>query len=172
MAYVLMCTVRRIGLAGTKLERAICGTIRLQLLKIGALVTVSLSMSMCGFALAFARLSAWSHRRDGRYAQATVRLGPVLAGIAPPVPQQEAMQLLSRFALVLHCERSHAHQIPHRFVWLGELTFAQPAQHLVLEELLSRIERAEELCDRLKQAIVDLTAETAGSNLRLSAKCL
>ena len=41
MAYVLMCAVRRIGLAGTKLERATCGTIRLQLLKIGALVTVS-----------------------------------------------------------------------------------------------------------------------------------
>jgi transposase len=40
--------------------------------------------------------------------------------------------------------------------WLAELTFAHPAQHLVLEELLARIERAEELCDRLKQAIVDL----------------
>ncbi len=40
--------------------------------------------------------------------------------------------------------------------WLGELTFAHPAQHLVLEELLARIERAEELCDRLKTSIVDL----------------
>jgi transposase len=40
--------------------------------------------------------------------------------------------------------------------WLAELTFAHPAQHLVLEELLARIERAEELCDRLKQAIVNL----------------
>ena len=40
MAYVLMCAVRRIGLAGTKLERATCGTIRQKLLKIGALVTV------------------------------------------------------------------------------------------------------------------------------------
>ena len=39
-AYVLMCAVRRIGLVGTKLETATCGTIRLQLLKIGALVTI------------------------------------------------------------------------------------------------------------------------------------
>ena len=36
-AYVLMCAVRRIGLAGTKLGVATCGTIRLKLLKIGAL---------------------------------------------------------------------------------------------------------------------------------------
>ena len=43
--------------------------------------------------------------------------------------------------------------------WLGELTFAQPAQHLVFEELLARIERAEELCERLKQAIVDLVPQ-------------
>ena len=28
MAYVLMCAVRRIGLAGSKLERATCGTIQ------------------------------------------------------------------------------------------------------------------------------------------------
>ncbi len=40
-AYVLMCTMRRIGLVGTKLEAATCGTIRLALLKIGALVTIS-----------------------------------------------------------------------------------------------------------------------------------
>ena len=41
MAYVLMCALRRIGLAGTELARATCGTIRLKLLKIGAQVTVS-----------------------------------------------------------------------------------------------------------------------------------
>ena len=51
MAYVLMCAVRRIGLAGTKLERATCGTIRLQLLKIGALVTVSVRRVKVAFAL-------------------------------------------------------------------------------------------------------------------------
>jgi len=52
MAYVLMCAVRRIGLAGTKLERATCGTIRLQLLKIGALVTVSVRRVKIAFASA------------------------------------------------------------------------------------------------------------------------
>ena len=41
-AYILMCAVRRIGLPGTEMERATCGTIRLQLLKIGALVTIQL----------------------------------------------------------------------------------------------------------------------------------
>jgi len=41
MAYVLMCALRRIALAGTQLARATCGTIRCKLLKIGAQVTVS-----------------------------------------------------------------------------------------------------------------------------------
>ena len=41
MAYVLLCALRRIALAGTELARATCGTIRLKLLKIGAQVIVS-----------------------------------------------------------------------------------------------------------------------------------
>jgi len=41
MAYVLMCALRRIALAGTELARATCGTIRLKLLKIGAQVIIS-----------------------------------------------------------------------------------------------------------------------------------
>ena len=52
LAYVLMCAVRRIGLAGTKLERATCGTIRLKLLKIGALVTISVRRVKLAFASA------------------------------------------------------------------------------------------------------------------------
>ena len=51
-AYVLMCAVRRIGLAGTKLEKATCGTIRLALLKIGALVTISVRRVKLAFASA------------------------------------------------------------------------------------------------------------------------
>src|SRR5713226_8327869 len=43
--------------------------------------------------------------------------------------------------------------------WLGELVFAHPAQHLALEEMLQRIERAEALCDRLKQAILELVPQ-------------
>jgi hypothetical protein len=68
MAYVLVCALRRIGLANTRLARASCATIRLKLFKIGALVSVSvrrikLAMnSACPFqrewALTYARLSA------------------------------------------------------------------------------------------------------------------
>ena len=50
LAYVLMCAVRRIGLAGTKLERATCGTIRLALLKLGARVTISVRRVKLAFA--------------------------------------------------------------------------------------------------------------------------
>src|SRR5256884_3983743 len=38
MAYVLLCALRRIGLHGTTLANATCGTIRLKLLKVGVLV--------------------------------------------------------------------------------------------------------------------------------------
>ena len=40
-AYVLICALRRIGLSGTAMAVATCRTIRLKLLKIGALVTTS-----------------------------------------------------------------------------------------------------------------------------------
>jgi len=66
MAYVLLCALRRIGLAHTQFAEATCGTIRLKLLKIGALVRVSVRRikiamaSACpsqdAFALAQARL--------------------------------------------------------------------------------------------------------------------
>jgi hypothetical protein len=52
MAYVLMCALRRIGLAGTALARATCGTIRLKLLKIGAQVTTSVRRVKFAFAAA------------------------------------------------------------------------------------------------------------------------
>ena len=41
MAYVLLCALRRIALRHTQFAQATCGTIRLKLLKIGALVRVS-----------------------------------------------------------------------------------------------------------------------------------
>jgi hypothetical protein len=67
-AYVLVSALRRIGLAGSRLASASCGSIRLKLLKIAALVTVSVRRirfamnSACPFqrewALAYARLPA------------------------------------------------------------------------------------------------------------------
>src|SRR5262249_24325971 len=66
MAYVLLCALRRIGLAHTQFAEAPCGTIRLRLLKLGALVRISVRRlkfsiaSACPwqneFALAHARL--------------------------------------------------------------------------------------------------------------------
>lgn len=41
MAYVLLCALRRIGLRQTSFANATCGTIRLKLLKLGALVRIS-----------------------------------------------------------------------------------------------------------------------------------
>lgn len=41
MAYLLICALRRIGLQHTQFAEAACGTIRLKLLKIGALVRIS-----------------------------------------------------------------------------------------------------------------------------------
>ena len=41
MAFVLITALRRIGLKHTQFAQATCGSIRLKLLKIGALVTIS-----------------------------------------------------------------------------------------------------------------------------------
>ena len=53
MAYVLMAALRRIGLAGTQFADATCGTIRLKLLKIGALVKLSVRRLKLAMASAF-----------------------------------------------------------------------------------------------------------------------
>jgi hypothetical protein len=68
MACVLMCALRRIALQHTQFAQATCGTIRLKLFKIGALVRVSVRRikvamtSACPyqneFALAHLRLTA------------------------------------------------------------------------------------------------------------------
>ena len=49
-AYVAMAALRRIGLIGTDLSCATCGTIRLKLLKIGALITTSVRRVKIAFA--------------------------------------------------------------------------------------------------------------------------
>ena len=68
MAYVLLCALRRIGLSHTEFAEATCGSIRLRLLKIGALVRrsvrrIKLAMASAHphqneFALAHTRLTA------------------------------------------------------------------------------------------------------------------
>src|SRR5205814_5445050 len=75
MAYVLLCALRRVALQHTRLAKATCGTIRLKLLKIGALVRTS--VRRITFAMASgcpyqreppARRSAARSRRDNRRA--------------------------------------------------------------------------------------------------------
>jgi hypothetical protein len=53
MAYVLLHALRRIGLAGTRLATASCGSIRLKLLKIGAFVQISVRRVKFSIASAF-----------------------------------------------------------------------------------------------------------------------
>jgi hypothetical protein len=71
MAYVLLCALRRIALQHTQFAKATCGTIRLKLLKIGALVRTSvrrIKFAMASgcpyqheFAVAHAQLTAAAH---------------------------------------------------------------------------------------------------------------
>ena len=53
MAYVLLCVLRRIGLAHTQFADATCGTTRLRLLKIGALVRISVRRIKLAMASAY-----------------------------------------------------------------------------------------------------------------------
>jgi hypothetical protein len=72
LAYVLLCALRRIGLAHTQFAEASCGTLRLALLRIGAQVRRSvrrIKAAMASahpfqgeFALAHARLTAATAR--------------------------------------------------------------------------------------------------------------
>jgi hypothetical protein len=59
MAYVLLCALRRIGLAHTQFAAATCGTIRLKLLKIGALVKISARRVKIAFASACPAAPEW-----------------------------------------------------------------------------------------------------------------
>src|SRR4051812_27474155 len=59
-AYVLICALRRIGLAHTQFAQATCGTIRLKLLKIGALVRRSVRRVTVAMASAFPHQSEFA----------------------------------------------------------------------------------------------------------------
>lgn len=59
MAYVLLCALRRIGLAHTQFAAATCGTIRLKLLKLGALVKISARRVKIAFSSACPWADEW-----------------------------------------------------------------------------------------------------------------
>ena len=58
-AYVLLCALRRIGLAHTQFAEATCGTIRLKLFRIGALVTISVRRIRIAMASACPYAQEW-----------------------------------------------------------------------------------------------------------------
>lgn len=60
MAYVLLCALRRIGLVHTPFAEATCGTIRLRLLKIGALVRVSVRRVKLAMASGYPWQAEWA----------------------------------------------------------------------------------------------------------------
>jgi hypothetical protein len=70
MAYVLLEGLRRIGLKATKLADATCGSIRLKLLKIGALVRISVRR------VKIAMASSHPRQRDWAIAYAALRVAP------------------------------------------------------------------------------------------------
>jgi Transposase DDE domain group 1 len=59
MAYVLLCALRRIGLHDSEFAQATCGTIRLKLLKIGALVRISVRRIKIAMASACPAAQDW-----------------------------------------------------------------------------------------------------------------
>jgi len=76
MAYVLMCAVRRIGLHHTPYAKASCGTIRLKLLKIGALVRISVRRIKIAMASGCPAAATWGVAALRLNAAARARASP------------------------------------------------------------------------------------------------
>jgi hypothetical protein len=76
MAYILLCALRRIGLPHTRFENATCGTLRLNLLKIGAVVRVSVRRVKIAMASACPSADIWG--------LAAIRLTAIASAHASP----------------------------------------------------------------------------------------
>jgi hypothetical protein len=76
LAYVLLCAVRRIGLHHTPFAKASCGTIRLKLLKIGALVRVSVRRIKIAMASSCPAAEVWGGAAVRLTAAASARGSP------------------------------------------------------------------------------------------------
>jgi len=76
MAYVLMCALRRIGLAETIFADATCGTIRLKFLKIGALIRISVRRIRIAMASACPTADAWGEAAHRLANAANARAAP------------------------------------------------------------------------------------------------
>jgi Transposase DDE domain group 1 len=76
MAYVLLCALRRIGLSHTPFADASCGTIRLKLLKLGALVRISVRRIKIAMASSCPAAAAWGFAAVRLNAAASARGSP------------------------------------------------------------------------------------------------
>jgi hypothetical protein len=76
MAYVLLCALRRIALHDSALADATCGTIRLKLLKIGALVRISVRRIRIAMASACPAAPEWGRAAIRLAAAARARASP------------------------------------------------------------------------------------------------
>jgi Transposase DDE domain group 1 len=76
MAYVLICALRRVGLQHTPFAKSTCGTIRLKLLKIGALVRISVRRIKVAMASACPAAQAWGCAARRLVAAANARASP------------------------------------------------------------------------------------------------
>src|ERR1700716_2139119 len=76
MAYILLCATRRIGLHDTEFAKATCGTIRLKLLKIGALVRVSVRRIKVAMASGCPAAQVWGLAATRLAAAANARASP------------------------------------------------------------------------------------------------
>jgi hypothetical protein len=76
MAYVLVCALRRIALADTAFANATCGTIRLKLLKIGALVRISCRRIKIAMASACPAAEQWGRAARRLAEAANARASP------------------------------------------------------------------------------------------------
>jgi hypothetical protein len=76
MAYVLLCALRRIGLPHTRFDKASCGTIRLKLLKIGALVSISVRRIKVAMASGCPAAAVWGVAAHRLNAAASARGSP------------------------------------------------------------------------------------------------
>ena len=86
MAYVLIAALRRIGLVHTQFARASCGTLRLKLLKIGALVRITVRR------IKLAMPSAFPYRAEYHAAHAAL---PSRPGEFHPEPLTDPDVILS-----------------------------------------------------------------------------
>ena len=76
MAYLLLCALRRIALHHTPFAKATCGTTRLKLLKIGALVRVSVRLIKVAMASACPASHTWGCAAKRLAAAANARASP------------------------------------------------------------------------------------------------